>query len=121
MRLLIESLPDSLSGALLSTKDADHIAVDQGAPPERKVAIACHEVAHALLGHDHHGSVGSSLVDFGLLRGLSPELIKSVIAGRQAFASTVEAGAELVATHLSVQLRKRVMRGGNTHFDDRWH
>lgn len=120
VRLLIEPLPESISGALLSTETADYIAVAQGASPERKVAVVCHEVAHALLGHDHQGSASSNLVDAGLLRGLSPELIKSVVAGRQAYASTVEADAELVATHISVQLRKRVMRGGHTHFDDRW-
>lgn len=120
IRLLVSPLSEAVSGVLISTEKADYIAVSEGASPERQVAIVCHEVAHVLLGHDHQGSLTSSLVDTGLLSGLDPKLVSAVVAGRQAHAETVEIDAELVATYISVELRKRIMRGGHTHFDDRW-
>lgn len=120
IRLLAEPLPEAVSGVLMSTDKADYVAVSKEASPERQVSVVCHEIAHMLLGHDHQGSLASSLVETGLLSGLHPELAKSVVAGRQAYATTVETDAELVATYISVELRKRVMRGGNTHFDEHW-
>ena len=120
IRLLVEPLPEAVSGVLMSTPRADYVAVSKEASPERQVSVVCHEIAHVLLGHDHPDSLASSLVETGLLSGLNPELVKSVVAGRQAYATTVEEDAELVATYVSVELRKRVMRGGNTHFDEHW-
>lgn len=119
-RLLRSALDQTVSGVLICTDQADYIAVSDQASPERACAIICHEVAHALLGHDHEGSLTSSLIDNGLLKGLDPKLAESVVAARQAYAHSQEADAELVATYISVELRRRVMRGGHTFYDDLW-
>lgn len=118
--LLVTPLTSSVSGLLISTAKADYVVVSEGASPERLCAIVCHEVAHALLGHDHGGSLGSELLESGLLKGLHPELVSSVVAARNAYEHTSEVDAETVATYISTELRRRVMRGGHTYFDDRW-
>lgn len=120
MRLLHAPLESTLSGLLISTEQADYIAVAEGASPERLAAIVCHEVAHALLGHDHEGSLGQELLESGLLSGLDARLADSVVAARQAYAHTAETDAETVATHISIELRRRLMRGGHTYYDERW-
>lgn len=120
MTLLKVPLDRTVSGALISTATADYIAVSQDTSPERECAIVCHEVAHALLGHDHQQSLSGSLTQTGLLNGIDQSLAESVVAGRQAYAHTTEADAETVATYLAVELRRRIMRGGFSHFDDRW-
>lgn len=113
-------LASPLSGLLISTNKADYVVVGDEASPERQVAIVCHEVAHLLLGHDDQESLSAGLIESGLLRGLNPELVRSVVAGRHAYAHTTELDAETVATHLSIQLRRRVMRGGHTYYDELW-
>lgn len=118
--LLVGSLDDSVSGALISTPQADYIAVSDHASPERLCAIVCHEVAHLLMGHDHGPPLSQSLFDSGLLGDIDPELAKSVVATRCAYDHPDEVDAEVVATHISVELRRRVMRGGHTFYDDRW-
>lgn len=120
LRVLTAALESKISGLLISTDRADYIAASEQASPERLAAIVCHEVAHTLLGHDHSKPVGQELVDSGLLRGIDSRLADSVIATRQAYAHTDEADAETVATYVSIELRRRVMRGGNTFFDERW-
>lgn len=120
MILLSAPLDQSVSGVLICTKQADYIGVSEHASPERTCAIICHEVAHALLGHDHADSLSKSLIDTGLLNGIDPKLVDAVVAGRQAYAHTSEADAETVATHISVELRRRVMRGGHTYYDELW-
>lgn len=120
MMLLSAPLGNSVSGLLISTDHADYIAVSEEASPERLAAIVCHEVAHALLGHDHEGSVGKELVSSGLLNGIDASLADSVVAARQAYAHTAETDAETVATYLSIELRRRLMRGGHTYYDERW-
>lgn len=120
MRLLVESLEESVSGMFFSTDQGDYIAISENASPERKCAVVCHEIAHALLGHEHEDSLGKSLVESGLLGGIPSELADAVVAVRQAYAHTAEADAEIVATYMSIELRRRVMRGGHTYYDDRW-
>lgn len=120
MSLLTAPLDSSVSGLLISTSRADYVVVAEGASPERLVSIVCHEVAHALLGHSHEGSLSEQLLAAGLLRGIEPELAKSVVAARKAYAHTHEQDAETVATHISIALRRRVMRGGHTRYDERW-
>ncbi|WP_341855735.1 hypothetical protein [Brachybacterium sp. GPGPB12] len=113
-------MESALSGLLISTEQADYIAVAEKASPERLAAIVCHEIAHALLGHDHEGSLGQELLETGLLSGLDARLADSVVAARQAYAQTAETDAETVATHISIELRRRLMRGGHTYYDERW-
>lgn len=120
MTMIVAPLASSVSGVLISTEQADYVAVSTDASPERQCAIVCHEVAHALLGHGQDHSLGSSLVQTGLLQGLDPELVRSVVAARQAYEETAETDAETVATYISVGLRRRVMRGGHTYYDERW-
>lgn len=120
MKLISAPLDQSVSGVLICTKKADYIGVSEHASPERTCAIICHEVAHALLGHDHEKSLSKSLVETGLLDGLDPKLVNAVVAGRQAYSHSLEADAETVATHISVALRRRVMRGGHTYYDELW-
>lgn len=118
--ILTAPLASPLSGLLIATGKADYVVVGDEASPERQVAIVCHEVAHLLLGHDDNQSLSAGLIESGLLQGLNPELVRSVIAGRQAYAHTTELDAETVATHISIQLRRRVMRGGHTYYDELW-
>lgn len=118
--ILTAPLTSPVSGLLIATGKADYVVVGDEASPERQVAIVCHEVAHLLLGHDDKESLGSGLIESGLLQGLSPELVRSVVAGRHAYAHTTELDAETVATHISIQLRRRVMRGGHTYYDELW-
>lgn len=120
MRILTAPLTNPVSGLLIATEKADYIAVAQDASPERQAAIACHEVAHLLLGHDQHEDLSTGLVESGLLRGLDPDLVRSVVAGRHAYAHTTEMNSETVATHISIQLRRRIMRGGHTYYDELW-
>lgn len=118
--ILSAPLDSAISGLLISTEQADYIAVSDGASPERFVAIVCHEVAHALLGHDHSHAIGEEILETGLLQIVNPELAGSAVAARRAYAHTDESEAEVVATYLSVELRRRVMRGGHTFYDERW-
>lgn len=120
MTILTAPLTSPVSGLLIATGKADYVVVGDEASPERQVAIVCHEVAHLLLGHDDKESLSSGLIESGLLQGLNPELVRSVVAGRHAYAHTVELDAETVATHISIQLRRRVMRGGHTYYDELW-
>lgn len=120
MVLLSTPFVQSVSGALLCTRQTDYVAVSEHTSPERTCAIICHEVAHGLLEHDHKGSLSSSLVETGLMDGIDPELIDAVVAARKAYAHTAESDAEVVATRISVELRRRVMRGGHTHYDQLW-
>lgn len=118
--ILSAPLASPLSGLLISTNKTDYVVVGEEASPERQVAIVCHEVAHLLLGHDRQDSLSAGLIESGLLQGLNPELVRSVVAGRHAYAHTTELDAETVATHISIQLRRRVMRGGHTYYDELW-
>ncbi len=120
MTLLLAPLEQAVSGVLISTDHADYIAVSDQASPERKCAIVCHEIAHALLGHDDARPLSKSLIDSGLLRGIDPALVHAVVACRHAYAHTTETDAETVATYISVELRRRVMRGGHTYYDVLW-
>lgn len=120
MKLLIAPLGSTVSGLLVSTKQADYVVVAEGSSPERQCAIVCHEVAHALLGHDHSGLLGSSLLEAGLLQGLQPTLARNAVAARHAYAHTTETDAETVATYISIKLRRRVLRGGHTYYDELW-
>lgn len=120
MQLLVAPLGSAISGLLVSTDKADYVVVAEGSSPERQCAIACHEVAHSLLGHSHAESPGSALVESGLLQGVDPELARDVVAARHAYAHTRETDAETVATYISVKLRRRVMRGGHTYYDELW-
>ena len=120
MHLLVAPLGSSVSGLLVSTNHADYVVVAEGSSPERQCAIVCHEVAHSLLGHSHDDPPGSSLVDSGLLQGVDPKLARDVVAARHAYAHTQETDAEIVATYISIKLRRRVMRGGHTYYDDLW-
>lgn len=120
MTLLVAPLASAVSGILISTEKADYVAVSEGASPERQCAIVCHEIAHALLGHDEDRPLSESLLESGLLRGLDPSLIHSVVAARHAYAHSSETDAEIVATYISVELRRRVMRGGHTYYDELW-
>lgn len=120
MTLLVAPLMSSVSGLLISTDQADYVVVSEGASPERLCAIVCHEVAHTLLGHDHSDSLSSDLLESGLLKGLDAGLAKSVVAARNAYDHTSEADAETVATYISAELRRRVMRGGHTYYNDLW-
>lgn len=120
MTILTAPLTSPVSGLLIATEKADYVVVGDEASPERQVAIVCHEVAHLLLGHDDKESLSSGLIESGLLQRLNPELVRSVVAGRHAYAHTVELDAETVATHISIQLRRRVMRGGHTYYDELW-
>lgn len=120
MTILTAPLTSPVSGLLIATEKADYVVVGDEASPERQVAIVCHEVAHLLLEHDDKESLSSGLIQSGLLQRLNPELVRSVVAGRHAYAHTVELDAETVATHISIQLRRRVMRGGHTYYDELW-
>lgn len=120
MRLLEADLERSVSGLLICTEKSDYVAVSSDASPERRCAVICHEVAHALLGHDDHDSLSSTLVDTGLLTGLDEELVEAVVAARHAYAHADEADAEIVATHVSAELRRRVLRGGQKYHDTLW-
>lgn len=120
MTILTAPLTSPVSGLLIATGKADYVIVGDEASPERQVAIVCHEVAHLLLGHDDKESLSSGLIESGLLQGLNPKLVRSVVAGRNAYAHTTEMDAETVATHISIQLRRRVMRGGHTYYDELW-
>jgi acetyl esterase/lipase len=112
----------SVSGMLIATQRADYIAVPSGASPERRSAIVCHEVAHMLLGHDHEDKkpLSQTLLDSGLLAGISEELAGSVVAARCSYMHPDEVDAEVIATYLAAELRRRVMRGGDTYYDARW-
>ncbi|GAA1491492.1 hypothetical protein [Brachybacterium sacelli] len=118
--ILTAPLTSPLSGLLIATGKADYVVVGDEASPERQVAIVCHEVAHLLLGHDDNQPLSSGLIESGLLQGLNPDLVRSVVAGRHAYAHATELDAETVATHISIQLRRRVMRGGHTYYDELW-
>lgn len=120
MTLLHATLDTTLSGLLISTEQADYVAVSDGASPERLAAIVCHEVAHALLGHEHEGSLGRELAESGLLNGIDSKLADSIVAARRAYAHADEADAETVATYISIELRRRVLRGGHTFYDELW-
>ncbi|MDP9904748.1 hypothetical protein [Arthrobacter bambusae] len=120
MTLLTEELGPARSGLLISTDAADYIVVSTETSPERTAAIVCHEVAHALLGHAHTVDLADSLMESGLVAGLDGDLVRSVIAARGTYEEGPEADAELLATHISLLLRERVLRGGHTFFDDRW-
>lgn len=118
--ILTAPLSNPVSGLLIATGKADYVIVGDEASPERQVSIVCHEVAHLLLGHDHKNSLSTDLIESGLLQGLDPDLVRSVVAGRHAYAHTNEMNAETVATHISIQLRRRLMRGGHTYYDELW-
>ncbi|GAB3930675.1 hypothetical protein GCM10011575_47380 [Microlunatus endophyticus] len=118
--LLTEDLNQSVSGLLLSTDQADYIAVPAKASPERLCAIVCHEVAHALLGHDHSKPLIRSLMDSGLLPGINEDFARSIVAARYVYMDPSEVDAEIVATFLAKELRRRVLRGGDTFYEDRW-
>lgn len=120
MSLLTEDLNQSVSGLLLSTDQADYIAVPANASPERLCAIVCHEVAHALLGHDHSKPLIRSLMDSGLLPGVDEDFARSIVAARYVYMDPTEVDAEIVATYLAKELRRRVLRGGDTFYEDRW-
>lgn len=120
MQLLVAPLGSAVSGLLVSTDQADYVVVAEGSSPERQCAIVCHEVAHSLLGHNHDESLSSTLTESGLLKGVNPQLARDVVAARHAYAHTRETDAETVATHISVKLRRRVMRGGHTYYDELW-
>lgn len=120
MKILTAPLASPVSGLLITTEKADYVVVGEDASPERQASIVCHEVAHLLLGHDQQESLSAGLIESGLLRGLDPELVRSVVAGRHAYAHTTEMNAETVATHISIQLRRRIMRGGHTYYDELW-
>lgn len=153
MRLLTADLGPARSGLLLSTDAADYIVVSSDTSPERSYAICCHEVAHALLGHDHEGGLAESIIDSGMFAGLDKDLVRKVVAARKSHGAIApspsrtnedpvpmaspgqseerthtdspehlerEGDAELLATHISLLLRERMLRGGHTYFDDRW-
>lgn len=120
MTLLSADLDESVSGVLIVTRKADYIALDPRTSPERRYAIVCHEVAHAILGHDHASPLSASLIDSGLLRGIDPDLVRSVVAARTAYTDRTETDAEVVATYLSAELLRRGSCGGYTFYDDRW-
>ena len=120
MQLLVAPLDSTISGLLVSTDQADYVVAAEGSSPERQCAIVCHEVAHALLGHSHDESPGSTLIESGLLQGVDPRLARDVVAARHAYAHTRETDAETVATYISIKLRRRVMRGGHTYYDELW-
>ncbi|HLR96154.1 MAG TPA: hypothetical protein VK053_16655 [Jiangellaceae bacterium] len=121
MQLLVAPLGSAISGLLVSTGLTDYVVVAEGSSPERQCAIICHEVAHALLGHSHHENPGSALIESGLLQRVDPGLARDVVAARHAYAHTKEIDAETVATYISIKLRRRVMRGGHTYYDDLWN
>src|SRR5699024_6633474 len=120
MQMLEAPMCSASSGHLDSTDRADYVVVAEGSSPERQCAIVCHEVAHSLLGHSHDESPGNTLIESGLLQSVDPELANDVVEARHAYAHTRESDAEVVATYISVKLRRRVMRGGNTYYDSLW-
>ena len=120
LSLLRAPLGSKTSGLWIATKKADYIAVAESASPERLAAIVCHEIAHILLGHEHEKSVGQGLLSAGLLKNFDPELADSIVAARTAYSYTVEADAERVATLISIELRRRDLRGGHTFYDELW-
>lgn len=112
--------PASLSGLWISTDDSDYIAYARNASPERACAIVCHEIGHALLGHQHL-DLADQVLASGHFTALSPDLVRATLAARHGYATPEEQDAELVGTHLSAGLRRRLERGGNLYTDERWN
>lgn len=112
--------PGALSGLWISTDDADYIGYPRTASPERVCAIVCHEIGHALLGHEHL-DLAEQLLRAGHFRALPPDLVRSTLAARHGYDTPEEKDAELLGTRLSSGLRRRLERGGDRFTDERWN
>lgn len=109
----------AISGLWVSTDRNDYIVYPHTASPERQCAIVCHEIGHALLGHEKL-NLADVLIDSGAFAGLSPDLVKATLAARHGYDRPEERDAELVGTHLANELRFRLDRGGDRFSDERW-
>lgn len=97
--------PEAPSGFWLATATADYIAYPDDAPPTRRAAIVCHEVAHMLLEHD------LSDPDPEALAGLTAPVLDPAVAARflrrHSYATRDEREAELLGTRLMAALTYR--------------
>lgn len=95
-------VPEAPSGVWVATDKADYIAFPSDAPPTRRAAIICHELAHMLLGHAPQEGGPQALA-----RLAAPAIAPDVAARfllRHHYVSREEREAETLATRLVAAL-----------------
>lgn len=113
IKVLDITMPDSApSGLWLRHGDRDVIVVDEAAPPSRRAAIVCHEIAHMLLDHGDPEELRTETLAL-LAPDVDPEVRRRYMS-RRGYIDERESAAERVGTRLAAEVLRRQRH-------PRWH